>query len=255
LDVERYTDSQLPYETANPLAPSGAVDNVVQVDELTTMFPSNDASGLPGTAEETSIRLNDYYTQRYLQITKLFGRLDLQPGDRVITDMQGTAMVGIIERMATDLAGGCVSELSIRCVKNQDVSTSLDIGKYNSDHANITYSTGAYKNWSTAVDASAYDGDLEYTDTNAVNTPYALFTFVGSRLIIVYTEMADRGKLEVTIDSVVVDTIDEYAAGTTHQVEWDSGYLAYGFHSVLLRAVYDPVDGAEVVDIDAVEIQ
>jgi hypothetical protein len=60
-----------------------------------------------------SSRVSDYYSQRYLQKTKLFASL-IAVGDSVLIDTQaGRKISGIVERMETDLAGGFISKVDI----------------------------------------------------------------------------------------------------------------------------------------------
>jgi hypothetical protein len=60
-----------------------------------------------------SSRVSDYYSQRYLQKTKLFASL-IAVGNSVLIDTQaGKKISGIVERMETDLAGGFISKVDI----------------------------------------------------------------------------------------------------------------------------------------------
>lgn len=115
IEVERYSDHSLVHEVENSSAPAGATPNILLIDGITTAFPGT--ATIPNTGDEIADRLNDYYNQRYLQETRLFGRLDIKPGDRVITDFDGTEFIGIVEKMKTNLIG-CISDLEIRCVLN-----------------------------------------------------------------------------------------------------------------------------------------
>jgi hypothetical protein len=76
-----------------------------------------------------------------------------------------------------------------------------------------------------------------------------LFSFSGQQFELTYTQMGDRGVLDVYVDEVKVSTIDESGTGAWQQT-WTSEVLPAGPHHV--RLVQASSSG--VVDIDAIEI-
>jgi hypothetical protein len=76
-----------------------------------------------------------------------------------------------------------------------------------------------------------------------------LFSFSGQQFELTYTQMADRGVLDVYVDEVKVGTLDESGTGAWQQT-WTSEVLPAGEHNV--RLVQTSSSG--VVDIDAIEI-
>lgn len=247
INVIPYTNASRYYELENLIAPANSVPNVLLITGVETIF-LDDFTTAPASAANIAQTLVDYYSQRYLQKTKVFGRLDIVPGTRVYTDSQGVDLVGTVESMVTDLSNGCVSQLEIRCVtvpSNFDADT-LGVGKYNSDDSRFQYSG----TWASAASASAYDGDIEYVGTG--NSGYVECTFIGNQAIIVYTAQSDRGSIEIRIDGVLVDTLDQYAAVTAYQSEWTSDVFVYGLHT--LRIDHVETGGGDVTDFDALEI-
>lgn len=91
--------------------PAGTPENVLTIRDVLIVA---DASGLGGLdTADIAQRIYDYYQQRYLQKTRLFGSL-IAPGDSVLVDVQSSRqMAGIVERMETDLAGGYISQTEI----------------------------------------------------------------------------------------------------------------------------------------------
>ena len=81
-------------------------------------------------------------------------------------------------------------------------------GKYENNNANVSY-TGT---WSTVSNANASGGN--YARSNVTNATASL-TFHGTSISWVYARGPYYGKAEVKIDGVVIETIDEYVAGST----------------------------------------
>lgn len=111
IDIEQYSHTQRVHGVYNLSLPAGAVENVIQITDATTATPVNVVT--VDNADDIAQRVYDYYAQRYLQKTKLFGSL-LAPGDSVLVDVQSSRqLAGIVEKMETDLAGGYVSSVEI----------------------------------------------------------------------------------------------------------------------------------------------
>lgn len=85
--------------------PAGTPSNIIKIEDATLVSVS--------IVNTVAQRVYDYFAQRYLQKTKLFGSL-LAPGDSVLVDVQSSRQLkGIVERMETDLSGGYVSNVEI----------------------------------------------------------------------------------------------------------------------------------------------
>jgi uncharacterized repeat protein (TIGR02543 family) len=96
-----------------------------------------------------------------------------------------------------------------------------------------------------------YGGDGPYADTlhfsiNVQDT--ALVAFSGTQFVLTYTEMGDRGDMDVYVDGSKAATINENGSGAW-QKTWTSGVYAAGPHSV--RLVH--ASGA-TVDVDAITV-
>lgn len=89
----------------NGSLPANTPPNIVVINDAFLVRPAN--------VDTIIQRVYDYYAQRYLQKTRLFAH-PLAPGDSIFVDVQsGRQMIGIVERMETDLAGGFVSDVEI----------------------------------------------------------------------------------------------------------------------------------------------
>src|SRR3990172_8349654 len=102
-ESEGFIDSMLIFYEINPSPPT--ILNLLEITDATMVNSAN-------AATITQLIYN-YYQQRYLQKTKLFG-MNISPGDSVLIATQASRQIkGIIERMETDLANGFVSNLEI----------------------------------------------------------------------------------------------------------------------------------------------
>lgn len=109
VDIERYKDTQRVHNVSGSF-PAGTPSNIIQID-ATTITPVNVVT--VDNANDIAQRAYDYFSQRYLQKTRLYASL-LAPGDSVLVDVQSSRqMKGIVERMETDLTGGYVSDVEI----------------------------------------------------------------------------------------------------------------------------------------------
>ena len=107
-----------------------------------------------------------------------------------------------------------------------------------------------YTNFSSASSLNGpYAGTLHFSSLVGAT---AEFTFEGSQIILTYSRYSNRGNLEVYVDDVLVDTINQYNAMRIWLVEWTSGDLGAGTHTV--RFVHVGPSGS-AVDIDAIEIK
>jgi hypothetical protein len=76
----------------------------------------------------------------------------------------------------------------------------------------------------------------------------AQVSFSGTQFTLTYTEMNDRGMLDVYIDGSKAATINESGPGKWQQT-WMSGLLAAGTHTVRFRHA-----AGTVADIDAITV-
>jgi len=121
-------------------------------------------------------------------------------------------------------------------------ATVLNGGTYDDTAAGLHYST----NWYTYTGPGPAGDSLHFAFTPVESL---LFSFSGEQFELTYTQMGDRGVLEVYVDDVKVSTIDENGTGAWQQT-WISEPLPAGNHNV--RLVQASSSG--VVDIDALEI-
>ncbi|HEY2845775.1 MAG TPA: glycosyltransferase family 39 protein, partial [Bryobacteraceae bacterium] len=105
--------------------------------------------------------------------------------------------------------------------------------------------------------------DLQFPQTRAQSLTYSDaagagfgFTFRGSALTYVYTQAANRGIAEITIDGRPA-RIDQYAAQTKWQAQQRFGGLKPGTHTVHVRVSgeKDPRSAGVFVDLDAFVIE
>jgi hypothetical protein len=99
-----YRDSQLKHSVYGS-PPVGTPSNIVKIEDATLVINS--------AAAAITQQIYDYLQQRYELNTKLYASL-VAVGDSVLIDTQATKQIkGIIERMETDLANGCISQTQI----------------------------------------------------------------------------------------------------------------------------------------------
>ena len=115
-------------------------------------------------------------------------------------------------------------------------------GIYDDAHTAWVYSGS----WTVYTGAGPYNNGLRYT---SVPGNYAEITFTGKQFTLKYLQHTNRGKLDVYVDGVKVDTINAYGL-LTWQKSWTSASYANSVHTV--RFVH--AGGGTYVDIDAIEI-
>ena len=76
----------------------------------------------------------------------------------------------------------------------------------------------------------------------------ALVSFSGTKFVLTYTEMSDRGMVDVFVDGAKVATIDENGTGIWQQT-WTSAVFAAGTHTVRFVHAAGPI-----ADIDAFSV-
>jgi hypothetical protein len=127
-------------------------------------------------------------------------------------------------------------------IKVITAATFLGEGKYDGDEPGLIYST----NWYTYAGPEPYASSLLFAFSPGESMQ---FSFTGEQLELTYTQMADRGVLDVYVDEVKIASIDESGTGAWQQT-WTSEPLPAGKHNV--RFVL--ASGGGVIDIDALQI-
>lgn len=90
--------------------PTGKSPNIIKIEDAPLIGSYNTVQA-PGTT--TAQRVYDYYQQRYIQKTRLTAS-EIAPGDSVLIDTQSSKQIkGVVEKMTTDLARGCVQDIEI----------------------------------------------------------------------------------------------------------------------------------------------
>jgi hypothetical protein len=136
-------------------------------------------------------------------------------------------------------ASGFIVDLD--AIEVMSTATYLGAGSYDDGAAGLHYST----NWYTHTGGGPAGDTLHFAFTTGESL---LFSFSGEQFELTYTQMADRGMMDVYIDGMKMATLDESGVGAWQQT-WISDPLPAGNHNVRLVQT-----GAGVVDIDAIEI-
>lgn len=226
------------HEQAVSGLPANTPENILEIDNAYFVTPDN--------VEGIMQRLVDYYAQKFELEGKAFASL-VSVGDSAISQTQKADKyhAGIVERAEIDLTGGFKTKL--KSIGNiQTVFTSgnkYDAGQVS--HAGFTF-TGT---WSYALAASAYGGSVKFVATG--QSGYVEFAFVGSQFKMIFSQLLDRGAVDVFVDGVLIATVSENGAETWQQ-EWTSPEFTDGYHTVKLAHV--ETGGGAVTDLDAVEI-
>jgi hypothetical protein len=116
IEVEADTyDEAKKISVLNPSLPASSQKNIIQITNANFVFAPSGGGTYTSLSNYGTVaqRVYDYYEQRHLQETKLFGH-PLKVGDSVLISTQSSRQIkGIVERMTTDLAGGFVSDVEI----------------------------------------------------------------------------------------------------------------------------------------------
>lgn len=95
----------------NPSLPANTKENIIVINDAGLINANPPTSAISATT--IAQRVYDYYQRRYVQKTKLFASL-MQVGDCVLVNLTSPSqMIGIVEKMTIDLAGGFVSDVEI----------------------------------------------------------------------------------------------------------------------------------------------
>lgn len=98
-----YTDTKK-VEGVYSSLPTGTLPNVIKIEQATLVDVAN--------VTTATQRVYDYYQQRYVLQTRLYGSLAVV-GQSALVDAQGSQIKGFIERMETNLAGGFISKIDV----------------------------------------------------------------------------------------------------------------------------------------------
>lgn len=112
------------------------------------------------------------------------------------------------------------------------------VGQRDSGNASIAYSSG--NSWTTRQNHHASGGSFRLSRTPGA---FAALGFNGRGVAWVASTGPGRGTAKVSIDGIVVATLDLGAAEPTFErVVWASGVLSPGHHTVLIKVVSGRVD-------------
>jgi uncharacterized repeat protein (TIGR02543 family) len=137
-------------------------------------------------------------------------------------------------------ASGLIVDLD--AIQVLSTATFLSEGTYDDTNLGLHYST----NWYTYTGGGPAGDNLHFAFTPGESL---LFSFSGQQFELTYSQMGDRGLLDVYVDDVKVATLDESGTGAWQQT-WISDPVTAGNHNV--RLVQASSSG--VVDVDAIEI-
>jgi hypothetical protein len=131
--------------------------------------------------------------------------------------------------------------VDIDAIEILSTATVLSAGSYDDVHAGLHYST----NWYTYAGSGPYAETLHFAISPKESVQ---FSFDGDQFKLTYSQMEDRGVVDVYIDDVKVASVDENGVGVWQQT-WTSALLPSGIHTVRLVHV-----SGTVTDIDAIQI-
>lgn len=229
-DIAVYT--YIPITADNPLGTTGGV--TVDVQELRVTIDN------PNVVDV----LFEYYNMRYILTSKVYAK-NLSIGETIKYELNnGKFFYGYVTKLISDLTGGFTQKMTALGIVSEEIDFEETFfnGKYDTTDARIAY-TGS---WSTASAAEAYGGSVRFVSTG--QSGYAEFQFYGRQFIFVYSRLTDRGTADVTIDGVVVATVNQNGS-TQWQTEWESPVLSRGLHTVRITK-----NTGNVIDFDALEI-
>ena len=136
-------------------------------------------------------------------------------------------------------AGGAIVDIdAIKIIAEANILTA---GKYDEASEALIFTT----NWYTYTGPGPYSESLHFSISAG---EAAQFSFTGEQFALTYTQMADRGMVDVYIDGVKATSIDESGPGAWQQT-WTSDPLGSGTHTV--RLVHA---SGFIVDLDAIQV-
>jgi|GEM_PF-625840 len=116
-------------------------------------------------------------------------------------------------------------------------------GKYNDTHAAWLYAG----KWSIAKSLRNYQRQTHISNTVG---DHASFLMKGTNFSLIYTIASKKGKLDIFIDGVKVNTLNQSGARTKYMQKWDSPALVNGEH--LIKFVHTD---AGTVDVDGLVVK
>jgi FtsP/CotA-like multicopper oxidase with cupredoxin domain len=194
------------------------------------------------TGEQVALR----YTQLsdrgvadiYIDGIKVFSLNQNGPGSWQQTWTSAPLTSGVHTLSLVHAAGAVVDIDAIKIVATANI---LSPGLY--DDANLAWSYST--NWYTHSGAGPYADTLHFAFSPGES---AQVSFAGEQFTLFYTQLSDRGMVDVYVDNVKVASLDENGPGSWQQ-KWTSAPLGAGTHTVRFVQV-----GTAVVDNDAIEI-
>lgn len=124
----------------------------------------------------------------------------------------------------------------------------IQIGKIDDANPAITYFGSWIEiNGLTGANGNAYNGTLRQS---TIQGQTMMMDFEGQGIVLVYQTLPTGGIMDVTIDGVIVASIDQNSPEPVWQVEWKSDTLKPGQHTLVLTH-----SSGQSVNIDAIIIQ
>jgi len=124
----------------------------------------------------------------------------------------------------------------------------IQIGKIDDANPAITYfGSWVEINGLTGANGNAYNGTLRQS---TIQGQTMMMDFEGQGIVLVYQTLPTGGIMDVTIDGVIVASINQYSSEPVWQVEWKSDTLKPGQHTLVLTHT-----SGQSVNIDAIIIQ
>lgn len=113
-----------------------------------------------------------------------------------------------------------------------------------------SYSTG----WATATCACFHRGADEFTTTRSARATYRFSTTAaGEYVAVVSPEATDRGKMTISLDGGVAQTVDTFSyTGTNRVIVWQAPMASMGNHTVTVTNL--ATAGRPRIDVDALLI-
>ena len=121
-----------------------------------------------------------------------------------------------------------------------------NISSFEDPNTSFTYSPSA--SWVSINSTVASGGTVMRA---SANNALVTFTFVGSEFSIMASKNSTAGKIEITLDNTVIDTIDLYNATTVAQAVFGPYKTTEGVHSVKLKML---IANQQKVDFDKITV-
>lgn len=199
-------------------------------------------SGYPGYRGKVNIRI-DGNLVGVLDQYALFYQLGIPWSSNYLTRGQHTIEMEYQTGQAADTYG----IIDYIKVENDDPPEPVSAGKFDDFDKNITY-LGSWAPYPLST------GDYKTTRHQTANEGAQVrFSFIGTKISLIYSGYPNRGLVDIYIDGSKVTTLNQYTASLVQGKVWSSSTLARGEHTIELRYVAGQDVGKGVV-VDAFEV-